>query len=58
MRETATQIDWIEKKTAELLRAANRTGYFADVISDAKDFAADGYSWDVALMMSLEYWKN
>mgnify|MGYP006928178842 CR=1 FL=1 len=48
--------DWLERKTAELLRAAKRCGYFADVIDDAKLFATDGFTWDVALAKSLEYW--
>lgn len=58
MRETSTQIDWEEKKTAELLLVAKRTGFFADVISDAKEFSAEGYRWDVALAKSLEYWNS
>ena len=48
--------DWIEAKTSRLLTAARRSGFFANVIADAKLFAAEGYVWDVALMLSLRYW--
>jgi len=54
--ERETKIDWLENKQAALLRAAKRSGYFADVIADAKWIAADGFSWDVALAMSCKYW--
>jgi hypothetical protein len=48
--------DWIELKTENLLAAAKRSGFFSDVIADAKHFEADGYCWDVALAMSCDYW--
>lgn len=49
--------DFIETRIAALIRAAKRSGYFADVIDDAKHFHEnDGYAWDVALAMSCEYW--
>ena len=48
--------DWIELKTDELLKLAKRSGFFANVIQDAKWFAADGYVWDVALKMACDYW--
>jgi hypothetical protein len=48
--------DWIEKKTAELLASAKRSGFFKDAIRDAKFFAEQGYAWDVALAMSCKYW--
>jgi hypothetical protein len=48
--------DWIERKTAELLKRARRSGYFADVIRDAEHFEAQGHVWDVALAISLSYW--
>lgn len=48
--------DWIETKTAQLLAAARRSGFFASVIADAKHFAAEGFAWDVALAMSCRYW--
>lgn len=51
-----TTPDWIETTTAELLRAAKRSGYFADVIRDAKHFSAEGYAWDVALSIACNYW--
>jgi len=48
--------DWTERKTDELLRAARRSGYFADVIADAKWFEREGYTWVVALSMACKYW--
>ena len=49
--------DWIELKTERLLAAAKRTGFFQDVINDAKQIESDhGYSWDVSLAKSCEYW--
>ncbi len=57
MTEKEFQIDWIEKKTAELLASAKRSGYFSDVIDDAKWLAdSEGYAWDVALAISCKYW--
>ena len=50
--------DWIEQKTAELLRIAKRSGYFAEVIADAKHFQSEGYVWDVALAIACEYWAR
>jgi hypothetical protein len=52
-----TAIDWEETKTDQLLAQAKKTGYFLDVIRDAKYFEADGYRWDVALAKALEYWR-
>lgn len=51
-----TEPCWVERKTAELLAKAKRSGFFRDVISDAEHFASEGYAWDVALAMSCEYW--
>lgn len=48
--------DWVETKTAALLAAAKRSGFFANAIRDAQFFAADGYAWDVALAISCGYW--
>lgn len=57
MDETPFQIDWEEKKTAELLVKARRTGFFEQAIKDARWFQEqDGYRWDVALALSLKYW--
>jgi|TARA_R110000868_G_C10780465_1_gene755463 hypothetical protein len=53
-----TEIDWIETKTSQLLAMAKRSGYFVDVIKDAKHFAAEGYEWDVALAKACTYWCN
>jgi hypothetical protein len=50
--------DWIETKTARLLRKARTCGFFQDVIRDAERFSEDGYVWDVALMLSLRYWAG
>lgn len=48
--------DWIETKTAALLAAAKRSGFFDCVIADARAFAAQGFAWDVALAMACTYW--
>lgn len=56
--ERDLKIDWIEKKTAELLKRANRSRYFQSIIDDAKAFELDGYVWDVALAMSCSYWLS
>ena len=48
--------DWIETKTAQLLAAGRRSGYFTDMIDDAQRFEEEGYVWDVALAMSAAYW--
>ena len=50
------KIDWVEAKTAELLAAAKRSGFFKDAIADAKHFESEGYAWDVALAISCEFW--
>ena len=50
------QTDWIEQKTAQLLRSARASGFFDDCIDDAKHFQEQGYQWDVALAMSCEFW--
>ena len=49
-------IDWVETKTAQLLAAGKRSGFFAEMIDDAERFARDGYAWDVALAKSAAYW--
>ena len=59
MRDANTiAIDWTEQKTASRLRQAKRTGYFLNVIEDAKEIQSDGFAWDVALAKSLEYWAR
>ena len=50
--------DWEETKTAELLAAGHRSGYFADMIQDAEEFEKEGYVWIVALAMSASYWTR
>ena len=50
--------DWIETKTAKLLASGRRSGYFAEMIQDAKEFERDGYAWDVALAKSAAYWAT
>ena len=51
--------DWLENKLDELIAKAKRTGYFQNVIDDALHFEAnDGYAWDVALAIALEYWAQ
>ena len=51
-------MDYLETKVADLLAAAKRSGYFGEVIADAKHFQAEGYVWDVALDISCGYWCN
>lgn len=49
--------DFIERKTAELLAKAKRSGYFQSIIDDAKWLhEQDGYQWDVALAIACKYW--
>jgi hypothetical protein len=48
--------DFIETRTAQLLIAANRSGFFRECIAEANEFAEEGYAWDVALAMSCKYW--
>jgi len=50
--------DWIETTTSRLLAAGRRSGYFADMIDDAKEFEREGYVWDVALALSAAYWTT
>ena len=50
------RIDWIENKTAELLATAKRSGFFSDIIADAKEIQDEGFAWDVALAESCRYW--
>jgi hypothetical protein len=49
-------VDFEERITAKLLERAKRSGYFLDVISDAKEFQKDGFRWDVSLAKACEYW--
>ena len=49
-------IDWIETKTAQLLAAGKRSGYFAEMIVDAEALEEEGYAWDVCLAKSAAYW--
>ena len=53
-----TMPDWIETKTAELLAAGRRCGFFADMIREAEEFEREGYVWDVALAISASYWTR
>lgn len=48
--------DWVEIKTAQLLAAGRRSGYFQDMIADTERFADEGFVWDVALAMAAAYW--
>ena len=48
---------WIEQKVAEMLKALRRSGFFDQGINDARHFQSQyGYTWDVALKMSCNYW--
>lgn len=51
------EIDWIERETERLLAKARRSGFFRDVIEDARQIQDEhGYAWDVALSKSCAYW--
>lgn len=51
--------DWVERKTDKLLARAKKTGFFGDVITDAKWIQkTDGVVWDVALVLSLRFWER
>jgi hypothetical protein len=50
--------DYIETKTAQLLAAGHRSGFFTEMIEDAERFEREGYVWDVALAISAEYWTR
>jgi hypothetical protein len=51
--------DWLERKTEELLARARATGFFNDVIMDARCFRQhDGYTWDCSLALALSYWER
>ena len=53
------QTDWIEDTTAALIQQAKRCGFFHDVMQDAKYLQeTEGYAWDVALKISLNYWAS
>lgn len=53
------RIDWDEKTTASMVRAAKRTGYMTEIMEDAKDLVSSGgFVWVVALKMSLSYWSR
>ncbi len=51
-------MDYLENKVANLLASAKRSGYFSEVIADAKHIQSEGYVWDVALAISCGYWCN
>lgn len=55
MSQNAVKIDFIESKTAELLRRAKRTSWFKEIIEDSRKLQAKGYVQDVALAISLNY---
>ena len=57
IKELSIEKDWVEIKVDEQIRRAKRTGFFMDVIDDARHFQADGYAWDCALELSLRYWE-
>jgi hypothetical protein len=50
--------DFIERRTAELLKRAKKSGYFMDALQDARRLESDGYVWDVALSISVNYWAS
>ena len=52
------QRDWLETKAEKLILRAKRSQFAADIFRDAREFHADGYVMDVALMMALRYWEG
>lgn len=49
--------EWIEKKVARMLADLRVSGFFDSGIADAKSLQlAHGYTWDVALKLSCDYW--
>lgn len=53
-----SDVDFIEAVTAAIIRDAKRSPWFSDIISEAKQFASEGYAWDVAMMLSCKYWLS
>jgi hypothetical protein len=52
-----TRNEWIEKKVARMLADLRISGFFESGIEDAKCLQLTyGYTWDVALKLSCDYW--
>ena len=59
INEDLARIDWEERKTARMIRDAKQTGFFDSIIDDAKQQQVEhGYSWVVALRVSMNYWAT
>ena len=49
--------EWIENKVAKMLADLRISGFFNQGIEDALILQrAHGYTWDVALKLSCDYW--
>jgi hypothetical protein len=58
----APRIDWVEQKTAELLKRAKKrdcfgNSWFRAIVEGARTIVElEGYVWDVALAQQVEYY--
>ena len=48
---------WEEKKCAELIAKIRNSKYKINILDDAKWFLEEGFSHDVSLQKSWNYWK-
>ena len=49
--------EWIEKKVTAMLADLRRSGFFDSGIDEARHLQRTyGYTWDVALKISCDYW--
>ena len=48
---------WEEKKCAELIAKIRNSKYKLNILDDAKWFLKEGFSHDVSLQKSWNYWK-
>ncbi len=49
--------EWIENKVAAMLRDIRRSGFWDSAIDEARHLQRTfGYTWDVALKISHDYW--
>ena len=49
--------EWLEKKVDEMLLAMRRSGFWESAIEEAHHLQRTyGYTWDVALKISHDYW--
>lgn len=49
--------EWLENKVAQMLRDMRRSGFWESAIEEARHLQRTyGYTWDVALKISHDYW--